>query len=500
MARYGTLKLKNVTYRRVNYATFSGGVNMDYDENLTPVKYSKLTYNFNYKNGALVQGLGIDPIIVLHNNIIFPDYTKILVVPDELEVVATYTYKRMATSLDLSWQIFYCADGSMYYNNLHSTDQNYHLIPDVTFSSPPLMFNYMLNGEYCLICTTPNDGMWVLNGNKHYKVENAPKITSFCLHYERLFVTVDNDRAAVWFSDDLDPTNWEIGSDKAGFIQMYDDRGDVLKVVSFNDYVYIFREYGISRLTAYAKQEEFDLTNLFVSSSRIYKDSITVCGDRIIFLASDGLYVFNGSTTSKIQLNINALFTDEPNITCHSAFNNGYYYLACRLHFNDGHNKVIGTEQTLPHDNNALLQLNISTGELSIGRGYNIVSLDSVCTRSINALLASVEVSPNHYKLGMVTNCGKIIDTPTVKYWKSPSTDFGIPNTPKTLRDLYYNAKGDVTVYIEVDGVTHAYTRYDLVGEIRHVRINLKGYKFAVNFESSDDNVTISNPQAIIGY
>lgn len=496
------LKLKNMRYKKVSYASFANGINVDYDENLTPVKYSKLTYNFNYKNGALIKGLGIDANLVFHHNTKYPEYTKTLVIADDMNVQSAglYRYVEETYGMDLSRLVFYCSDGTLKYNYVHADETTIREINDVNFTSPPLMFNYQLNGQCCLIATTPKDGMWVISSSGNYKVENTPKITSLCLHYERLFVTVENDKSAVWFSDDLDPTNWTVDNSQAGFIKMYDDRGDVIKVVSFNDYVYIFREYGITRLTAYAKQEEFDLTNLFVSSGRIYKNSITICGDRIMFLASDGLYVFNGSSTSKVELNIDNLFSTRPNLNCVSAFHDGYYYLACNLDFNDKHNKIVGSEEDMPYENNALIQINISTGELSIARGVNIVSLNPVCTRSFNCMLASVKTTKDTYRLGVVNNCGKIFETPTLKYWKSPYSDFGLPNASKLIKELYFNCDGEVTVYINIDGKTYAYNTFDSVGDLRKLKVNLRGFKIAIDFESNSEDVVISNPQAIIGY
>lgn len=47
--------------------------------------------------------------------------------------------------------------------------------------------------------------------------------------------------------------------DEAGFINFSDECGDVIKVVSFSNYLYVFREYGIFRLTAYGDQNDFCL-------------------------------------------------------------------------------------------------------------------------------------------------------------------------------------------------------------------------------------------------
>lgn len=55
------------------------------------------------------------------------------------------------------------------------------------------------------------------------------------MHYERLFATTSTDKYTLYFSDDLDPTNWNENITEGGFIQMLDERGELLKVISFWD-------------------------------------------------------------------------------------------------------------------------------------------------------------------------------------------------------------------------------------------------------------------------
>ena len=99
----------------------------------------------------------------------------------------------------------------------------------------------------------------------------------------------------LWFSDDLDPTNWNISLDEAGFVEMADENGALLKVLSFFNYVYVFRSYGITRFYATGEQSRFSLMHLFVSSDRIIGDTVCVCGARILFLTQRGLFDFDGS-------------------------------------------------------------------------------------------------------------------------------------------------------------------------------------------------------------
>ncbi|HBP43817.1 MAG TPA: hypothetical protein DD621_04030, partial [Clostridiales bacterium] len=232
--------------------------------------------------------------------------------------------------------IFQTTNGNFYYYDICHTSDYIKQINGINLTDIPNIVNYNLNGvDSILICSTQGMYFWDQTKNTATKVGNAPKIKSMCLHYERLFATVDSDRNEIWFSDDLDPTNWNVSIEEAGFIKFNDDRGVVNKVVSFNDYVYVFREYGISRITAYAQQSEFNVAQLFVSSGKIYGNSVCVCGDKILMLTANGIYAFDGYNTTKINLNIDNLLDNTQNINCQSCYCNGKYYLACNLNFHD---------------------------------------------------------------------------------------------------------------------------------------------------------------------
>ena len=61
-------------------------------------------------------------------------------------------------------------------------------------------------------------------------------------------------------------------------------------------------DFGITKIRTYDNSEEINVTHLFVSGNKIYKDSICVCGDRIIMLTKDGLYEFDGISTKRLIL------------------------------------------------------------------------------------------------------------------------------------------------------------------------------------------------------
>ena len=87
-----------------------------------------------------------------------------------------------------------------------------------------------------------------------------------CLHYERLFAVVGGERNRLAFSANLEPTDWTEDLSSGGFIEMQDERGGLNRVISYNDYIYVFRDFGVARVSAYGDQTDFSVSQLFISS------------------------------------------------------------------------------------------------------------------------------------------------------------------------------------------------------------------------------------------
>ena len=93
MFYYNKTMKKNISYKKVNYASFKNGINTDYDEKLLPVKYATTTYNYSYQNGALKTGLGIKDLEICYDRLDRSRKKKIEL-PEGVEAIATYTYTR----------------------------------------------------------------------------------------------------------------------------------------------------------------------------------------------------------------------------------------------------------------------------------------------------------------------------------------------------------------------------------------------------------------------
>ncbi len=494
------LVTKKVNWKKLSFSSFQNGINTEHDEHLTPIHYSRRTYNFNFQNGALKTGLGVSDLNVNHS-LYNASLNKTLLQPLGVAVLKTwlfYYYDENTSRYEVTL-LLYGSDKKIYFNILNANGAGFAAISGFTLEEVPNVITYKLNGKDVIIFTNKTDGMFVWNFDMvtPYKVNDAPNIMSMCVHAERLFSTVSEARSEVWFSDDLDPTNWSVSLNDAGFIQMADERGPLNKVISLNDYVYVFREYGISRIAAWGNQKDFSVTNLFFSNSKIYEKTVCACGDNIFFLAKDGIYVFDGLNATKLNLDIENLMV--PTENAHGAFHNGKYYLAMRMNFHDG--LTIGSEQydtQETQNNNVLLELNVKTGAISLLRGANIVAMTSINHTLFSKLVVCLK-SQIYVRMGQLDENGSLFEVPTPKFWLSPETDLGNPIELKLLKELHVHNHQPFTFTVTTENETRSFGVPASGMGITKVKLGMKAKVFSFAFSTNQASATISNPQLVFG-
>lgn len=495
------LILKNKTVYKLSLSTFKNGINTEIDENSLPFKFAKISYNYKFNRGALETGIGFDDLYLPKSHDINPEMRKMVLDEGEYEEINKIWlfpfYNTFGNYRD--HMLVLSKDNMVVYSRLIAIDPgfaNVGYMENLFFTSIPNAIYYNIDGEDIMLITSVTDGMYVFHPTQYREIiTDAPKIISICRHYERVFAIEEGKRNKLIFSANLDPTNWNVGLDDAGYIEIIDDRGGLEKVVSFNDYVYIFKEYGITRLSAYGDQTEFSLSNVFASSGKIYSDSVCVCGDRIMFLARDGIYSFNGYTATKLSLNIESLF-EENNDNCCSAYHNGKYYLGCRLNFND--NETIGCESYVNgYINNALVEYDLKTGEINLFRGMDLKWLLSIEYETINKL--AVLFNNEHKKrIGEMNQSGKIFGSPLKKVWTSSYSNLGYPDKIKKIEKVSLISKKDCKIKIVTDNDKKL---FDIKGKETTSVIypNLKGEMFQFSIETDDSMAHISCPEISIG-
>lgn len=441
-------------------------IDSKHDGSVIDFNVSPLCYNYDFTSGALKVGYGVSAHAA---------------VPADISRYWIYRYYSSEAGKYVDQYVIQYPNGRIRYYDSYKDKLRFIS----TFAYAPMTaINYRLNSKDVLLMSCEGRKLFTWDGSAFTEHSNTPTISSMALHYERLFVTSKEEPTKVFFSDDLDPTNWSTGADAGGFIELLDERGDLNKVVSFGSYLYIFRDHGISRVTAYADQSEFSVVNLFVSAGRIFPSSIAKCGACIMFLASDGLYMFDGYECARVLGNLDGLI--EASDSCACAFFNGKYYLSCKMNFPDG--KAVGCEAE-EHTANALLVFDTSTREYSIARGLDIRFMNA-CTYLGEDMLVACESS----SCGVVTKCGKRFDAVLPKHWQSPVTDLSLPDKRKALREIHLRSGTDVALSVTTEKKTKTYA---VKAGDRRVRVNAQCKKFSLAVDSEEEASDVKPPTLI---
>lgn len=429
-------------------ADLSRGMNGYTDSRVLPFSQAEAAYNVCVESGALKNGYGVVSTVI----------------PSEMRKVFYYNVFDENAGVNRGYYIAYRSDGRVYSGA--GAPHTWKEIEGIRFSSPPLGLNYRLySQDVFLLCG--EDAMAVIDSELRASVvSGAPPVTSLAMHNERMFVTIGGRKNAVWFSDDLDPTNWNPELDEGGFIELEGEHGRLNKAVAFGGYVYVFCDYGIVRLSAYGAQSDFSVTNLFVSSGKIYADTVCVCGDRILFLASDGIYSFDGLTATKILRHLDGLISGGAQPL--GSYSAGKYYIACASE----NSKV----------NDLLIVTDPRTKAVSVAKGMNISAFSAIVEKSGEILLVA---TPEQF-LGTVNANAKYFGRNLKKVWRSGMTDCGYPDRRKLVSEVYLDTEYDCTVTVSTEKKSKSF-KFAGKPEVQKKRVNIVGTKVRVEITAEGD-------------
>ncbi|MCL2598369.1 MAG: hypothetical protein FWD76_00450 [Firmicutes bacterium] len=453
------------------------GINSKLDESVLAPNIASVAYNFCFESGVLRQGYGIEACAYFDKHPVAGGGTALWIFKKERP-------KKMSLLMMSTQQ------GDIYYKDLDDPNSKFRVLGLVTLTSVPSAVTYRLGDEDVCLITTPTDGLFVWDGVFDIKhIAGVPNISSMTMHNERMFVTTPDNPNAVYFSDDFDPTNFSLDIDEGGYIEMLDERGSPQKCISYQNFVYIFREYGISRLTALGTQADFVFSNLFVSSGKIYPKTVCLCGDTVMFLASDGLYAFNGVTVVKALDNLSPQM--RPSDFAYGGYNNGKYYVSLQMDFAD--EQDIGSEKNPGSQNNAMLVFDLQDGSYSVTRGIDIQFLAGFAAWG---QMIAIDRAGN---MGQITQCGCDFETALPKEWSTGFGDLGDPSLTKRVRQIDLLAKQDVTLQVETE---KASKQIHIAGNhnITRKTINLAGKRFLMRIQCFQKECYLARPKLTVSY
>lgn len=478
------------------FNSFKKTINSEIDENCLPFSTGRCVYNFDTSTGVLTDGLGVADVEFKYSTQLNRLRKKVKF-PEQFQVMKCYYYPYYdsVAKMDFPMLVVYCSNRKFYFIPIQHPDEDVTEIPDLYFYEAPIAVTGKINGIDTIIFVSETDGMYIWNPMIIRKrIESVPSITSMCSQYGRIFAICKSMPLTVLYSDSFNPTNFNTADNEGGAIDVTDDFGNCNKVIAFKGYVYVFRDYNIAKITAYGDDDEFVLSQIYVSNGKIFPGTICVCGDKVIYLASDGLYSFDGNKSVKIDIGINNLLTNAENECSVANYSNGYYYLACRMDFNDG---VIEGCEGLFYVNNSLIKLNLSNNEVSILRGYDIQEI-TVINDSIDSYVLVNYHNGEGLKVGMLDMSGKFFDSPTHKVWSSVKSDFNYPYENKLLKEITFesNTDGELTIWFDGNTKTYPFKGSD---KCQSINPYIKGKKFSISFSTTSVGVKIVKPVVKVG-
>lgn len=410
-------------------------------------EFSPETYNFRFEDGMLKGNIGVENAKGHYASVPGAgfDYPAL---PSGVTVKDVFVYTRRHDGEYDDKLILQCTDGSLYHTGIFSSAPWTKINTDYLLLGDATAVNYNYDGNDVLLLSSASCQLAVLNDTTLKAVPDAPRLSSLAVHYERVYGTQNEYENKVWFSDDFNPENWTVASNAAGYVSFADECGDALAVVSFLNYLYIFREHGIFRLTAYGDQQEFSLKKLFTGTGRIYKNTIALCGDRIMFLTDDGVMTFDG-------YDVRPAIKELPELAsayrCMGAYHDGCYFLLCTTAVRP----ELSVDDT-PGCNNTVLRYSIKDGATDMLTAGYFFTMRACRTHTACDLLLAL-TNPPGGKLGMLSKRGEFFGTPLKKLYRTPCNDLNV-NKFKIIRSVNVTTMSDLELTVITDDRKKTYT------------------------------------------
>lgn len=307
--------------------------------------------------------------------------------------------------------LVHAGDKKVYINQLLCGLDGLFWLYNLSFENPPIILSFKQDDSDAIILTDKEKMQVWVTGYSPYTITDVPVITSMCMNDGVLFCTLQEPAFKIWYATNLDVEN--VGNiDKfSGYISLDDDLGYARKILTFDENVYIFRDYGISKVNFSKNSATF--SQIYHSNTLIFSDTISACGKCILFVTRDGLYSFNGVSVSKLKIDIfNGVDFLNSRFACASLGDE--YFLSARINFDDGEKIMCENGEYV---NNALIIINAENMTHQVIRGVDVGSLLAVKTEVFEKVLVTFN-SVYNMKIGEIVNDAICFDDELPKIWK----------------------------------------------------------------------------------
>lgn len=479
------LKTKATTEKEFEYNLFEE-TPKNLSDDKREIASTKLVYNFITEDGALKSGYGFEVMKSPESTTDVDTETTVSIRGSDVKAIWRLKWWDYNTDTNHYYIFYYNDEGYICYDNLFMYRIATLIVPN-DYTETPFATYYRADSQDALLLSGEGDNLMVITGSGVETCDTAPLIKSCCSHYGKLFAVTASASSTLVYNEDTDITAWT--DEKTKNLDFSDERGDLNKIISFDDYLYVFRDYGITKVSIYSSDEEFSINHMYQSDSYIYPNSIAQGGDRVFFLERSGLKSFNGSSVQNIELDCDYLLMGLSQKSCWATTFDGKYYLACRCDFDDG--ETIGCEgNSGGYINNTLIVYDYLTEHVDIMRGADINQVLAL-NNPYKSKLVACFYNQNKGKIGQLTKDGKLFGENLKGVWQSVKTDLGCHGQKKRIKSFNIKTSGEVKVVLASEGEEKTYT---VLGssKLQKVRTNVVGNEFSVKIIAEGD-VAISN-------
>ena len=446
---YITEKMSAPKRKRYKLSHFKGLNTTVAEENL-PFRYSPKTYNFSFEKGVLAPGPGIEKGYVTVNG----NRREIKKRNVTAKFLKFFRYTMHNLTDRLEKMVVYGDDGALYDITLNEEYSGFAYIGEYGEVYDAVSYRYD-DRDGLLVSTST--GLFFLRDFTMESLSFGEVFSSLAVHNDRVFAVLALDEYKLYFSDDFNPSNWNVSLREGGYLDFGTDLGRIVKLVSFGGQLYIFFEHGIMRLSAYNDQTEFHLSRLYLSVGTISKGSVTICGDRMMFASTEGIFEFDGLSVKKVMKEVDGILSPDQT-GAHAAFHGGKYYLACRLDMGSA----------IASGPNSLLIYDLWSQTFDVAHDLQLQAMVALDLDSVTGVLADANYPVDY--LGLVKNVGKVDSTATYKLWESPVTALDATSGRKLLREIRVRCEGTATLKVELDGKSYTYPLTDGLNKVRVMR------------------------------
>lgn len=493
---------KKMKFKEYKALSFDEKIDLD-DESNDKLGTCMESYNFSGKSGVLKDSFGINNFVARYNYIIGDTEKREVVLPSLTAIRRIFYFRLYALPLKeyISIFVLITSRGEFKYIDLgNTTSYDMITIDKIDLMDYSDVMYTVINGfDSLVVCERSTNEMFLWTPfDEEGKVKNPSLFfTSMCWHDNRSFATTDNYCNSILFSEEYNPLNFSTNNKQGGFINLNDDLGACKLAILFKDNVYVFREFGITKVVRGNGKLDYEGETVYVCRGKIFNRTICNCGNKIIFFASDGLFEFDGSKVKKIKLGYEKYFRKEFQKRPIAKYMKGVYYLSCKMNFND--DQKLGVENFAGYTNNAFVKYYVEDDAVVVSRSVEVVDMVTFSDKFNDELVVLYYTRDEGNKLGILVEEGQAKDIAVKRKWVSKLYDFDKPEDYKFIKEFKFVTKADIELCLYFD---NSIKKIKVKGKstMQTIKINQKTKLFGFGFETENCNNYITNPRITVGF